>query len=41
MLPETSGYIIETFLAAEKILDNPELKIRAEQIVDWSFPSKH
>lgn len=35
--PETSGYIIETFLAAGKILNNPELKIRAEQIVDWEL----
>ena len=30
--PETSGYIIETLLAAEKILNNPELKARAEKI---------
>jgi hypothetical protein len=35
--PETSGYIIETFLAAGKILDNPELKIRAEQIINWEL----
>jgi len=35
--PETSGYIIETFLAAGKILNNPELKIRAEQIIDWEL----
>jgi hypothetical protein len=35
--PETSGYIIETFLAAGKILNNPELKVRAEQIVDWEL----
>ena len=35
--PETSGYIIETLLAAEKILNNPELKVRAEKIVDWEL----
>ncbi len=35
--PETSGYIIETFLAAGKILNNPELISRAEKIVDWEL----
>ncbi|MGR9117302.1 MAG: prenyltransferase/squalene oxidase repeat-containing protein, partial [Gammaproteobacteria bacterium] len=35
--PETSGYIIETFLAAEKILKNPQLKQRAQQIIDWEL----
>lgn len=35
--PETSGYIIETFLAAGKLLNNPELKNRAEKIVDWEL----
>lgn len=35
--PETSGYIIETFLAAGKILNNPELKDRAGQVVDWEL----
>lgn len=35
--PETSGYIIETFLAADKFLHNPNLKVRAEQIVDWEL----
>lgn len=35
--PETSGYIIETFLAAEKILNNPELKDRSGRIVDWEL----
>jgi uncharacterized protein YyaL (SSP411 family) len=35
--PETSGYIIETLLAAGKILDNPDLRIRAERIVDWEL----
>lgn len=35
--PETSGYIIETLLAAGKILKNSELKIRTEQIIDWEL----
>ena len=35
--PETSGYIIETLLAAAKILNNPDLKVRAERIVDWEL----
>ena len=35
--PETSGYIIETLLAAGKILNKPELAIRAGQIVDWEL----
>jgi len=35
--PETSGYIIETLLAATKFLDEPELISRAERIVDWEL----
>ncbi len=35
--PETSGYIIETFLAAAKIRANPELKERAQQIIEWEL----
>jgi hypothetical protein len=35
--PETSGYIIETLLAAEKILTIPTLRSRAEKIVDWEL----
>jgi uncharacterized protein YyaL (SSP411 family) len=35
--PETSGYIIETLVAAGTILNNPELKDRAERIVDWEL----
>ncbi len=35
--PETSGYIIETFLAAAKILDRPELIGRAHRIIDWEL----
>lgn len=35
--PETSGYIIETFLAAAKLLDRPELVGRARRIIDWEL----
>ena len=35
--PETSGYIIETFLAAAKALGRPELVARAERIIDWEL----
>lgn len=35
--PETTGYIIETFLAAAKILDRPELTPRAQRMIDWEL----
>ena len=35
--PETSGYIIETLLAAAKVLADPELITRAARIVDWEL----
>ncbi|MBU2571532.1 MAG: hypothetical protein KJ725_16180 [Gammaproteobacteria bacterium] len=35
--PETSGYIVETFLAAEKILKQQELAQRAQRIIDWEL----
>ncbi|RIZ65520.1 MAG: hypothetical protein D0531_09285 [Methylococcales bacterium] len=35
--PETSGYIIETLLAAAKVLADPTLIVRAERIVDWEL----
>mgnify|MGYP000170870416 CR=1 FL=1 len=35
--PETSGYIIETFLAAAKMLDRPDLIGRAHRIIDWEL----
>ncbi len=35
--PETSGYIVETFIAAAAILDRPELIRRAHRIVDWEL----
>ncbi|HCX34146.1 MAG TPA: hypothetical protein DHV08_11735 [Rhodocyclaceae bacterium] len=35
--PETSGYIVETFVAAAKILKRPELVPRANRILDWEL----
>jgi hypothetical protein len=35
--PETTGYIIETFLAAAKILNRPELVDRARRMIDWEL----
>jgi len=35
--PETTGYIIETFLAAADVLDMPELVQRARRMIDWEL----
>ncbi len=35
--PETTGYIIETFLAAAKVLERPELVARARRMIDWEL----
>jgi len=35
--PETSGYIIETFIAASHVLDRPDLSARAHRIIDWEL----
>ena len=35
--PETSGYIVETFIAAAEVLDRPELVDRAQRIIDWEL----
>lgn len=35
--PETSGYIIETFLAAAEVLKRPDLRHRADRIIDWEL----
>lgn len=35
--PETSGYIIETFLAAAQWLANDDFSVRAGRIVDWEL----
>jgi hypothetical protein len=39
--PETSGYIIESFLAAAKLLDRPDLVRRASRIIDWELSIQH
>lgn len=35
--PETSGYIVETFIAASRVLNHPELLDRAGRILDWEL----
>lgn len=35
--PETSGYIVETFVAAAALLSRPELLNRANRILDWEL----
>ena len=35
--PETTGYIIETFIAAAEYLDRPELIERARKMIDWEL----
>lgn len=35
--PETTGYIIETFLAAAEVLERPDLRTRAERMVAWEL----
>jgi hypothetical protein len=35
--PETSGYIVETFIAAAGVLDRPDLIDRARRIIDWEL----
>ena len=35
--PETSGYIVETLLAATTVLNQPDLIKRAQRILDWEL----
>jgi hypothetical protein len=35
--PETTGYIIETFVPAAKILERPNLCVRANRMLDWEL----
>jgi len=35
--PETTGYIIETFLEAARVLKRPELRQRAQRMIDWEL----
>jgi hypothetical protein len=39
--PETSGYIVETLLAAAKMLARPDLVQRANRILDWELSIQH
>ena len=39
--PETSGYIVETFLAAAPVLGEPLLVDRAHRIIDWELCIQH
>jgi hypothetical protein len=39
--PETTGYIIETFLAAAELLQRPELVVRAQRMIDWELSIQH
>ena len=39
--PETSGYIVETFIAAAGALDRPDLLQRANRILDWELSIQH
>ena len=39
--PETSGYIIETFLSAQNILERRDLRQRAQRILDWELSIQH
>lgn len=39
--PETSGYIVETLVAAAKFLERPELVQRAHRIIDWELSIQH
>ncbi|MBK8011034.1 MAG: terpene cyclase/mutase family protein [Deltaproteobacteria bacterium] len=35
--PETSGYIVETWLAAARVLNRETLRLRARRILDWEL----
>jgi hypothetical protein len=35
--PETTGYIVETFIAAAEHLDRQELISRAQKMIDWEL----
>ncbi len=39
--PETSGYIVETFIAAARTLERPNLVARAHRIIDWELSIQH
>lgn len=39
--PETTGYIIETFIAAASHLARPDLLSRAQRMIDWELSLQH
>lgn len=39
--PETTGYIIETFVAAAGVLERPDLVARAQRMIDWELGLQH
>ncbi|MGD2064443.1 MAG: terpene cyclase/mutase family protein [Nitrospirota bacterium] len=39
--PETSGYIVETLLHAATVLAWPDLRARAQRILDWELSIQH
>ncbi len=39
--PETTGYIIETFIAAASFLERPDLLARAQRMIDWELSLQH
>ena len=39
--PETTGYIIETFLAASSLLRRSELETRATRMIEWELSLQH
>jgi hypothetical protein len=39
--PETSGYIVETLIAAAEALERPDLIDRAQRIIDWELSIQH
>ena len=39
--PETSGYIVETLIAAAEALGRPDLIDRARRIIDWELSIQH
>ncbi len=39
--PRTTGYIIETFLAASKVLKRPDFIDRARRMLDWELSIQH
>lgn len=39
--PETSGYIVETFLAGDEFVSDLDLRKRAGRIIDWELSIQH